>query len=81
MSPDVGFCLGFVFQDMVIFRKVFGFEKMYMNPFRRCVSTAKLFYFIPDLSCILVEGLVRNAILSAVGMKKGLSVFWFRAVT
>lgn len=65
MSTDIGFCWAFVFKDVVIFRKVFGFKTMYINLFRRCVPIANLFYFIPYLLDILVEHLVVNVILSA----------------
>lgn len=47
MNTDVGFCWTFVFGDMVIFRKVFGFKEIYINLFRRCLPIANLFYTLP----------------------------------
>lgn len=54
-----------------MFRKVFGFKTMYMNLFRRSILIEPLFYFLPYLSCILVERLVMNAIFSPHMHSKG----------
>lgn len=58
-----GFVGRLFFEDMVVFRKVFGFKEIYIHLFRRYVPIANLFYFIPYLSGIL-EHLVMNVILS-----------------
>lgn len=51
-----GFVGRLFFEDMVVFRKVFGFKEIYIHLFRRYVPIANLFYFIPYLSGILTFG-------------------------